>query len=275
MSTTFAARMEACGSGAVRVVALASLFEQPDSDRPLALFLHGALRSAEQLLHWAVLLGDRFDTILIDLPGHGRSTVTGEVSVRGFAADLRSLLLRLFPRRRMVIVGESLGGLVSLALGQLGGPDIRAVVAADPPLANGKLWHVADAMRGVLAENGGRDPAFVQALAYNVFGVRQGQDVVEERLYYDLFDGWAGRPRLVLTGDLPLGMPRQAAGVPCFIDEVDRFIIGRLYPDVPIRQVTGSGHLVLVQGRTQSLGEILSFVLPHCNESSGTDPGRG
>ena len=41
------------------------------SDRPVAVFLHGALRRAELLAEWGDRLADIADVVLVDLPGHG------------------------------------------------------------------------------------------------------------------------------------------------------------------------------------------------------------
>jgi pimeloyl-ACP methyl ester carboxylesterase len=57
-------------------------------------------------------LGDRFQLIVWDLPGLGRSKLAphGEVSLSGFAADLETLVAEL-GGRKPVLVGHSIGGM--------------------------------------------------------------------------------------------------------------------------------------------------------------------
>ncbi|MDB5443713.1 MAG: alpha/beta hydrolase [Phenylobacterium sp.] len=78
---------------------------------PILLFTHGW---GMDLTFWDYAkqdLGNRFQLVLWDLPGLGRSKppASGEISVANFATDLRGLLETL--ERPAVLVGHSIGGM--------------------------------------------------------------------------------------------------------------------------------------------------------------------
>lgn len=83
---------------------------------PLLVFIHGLGASTETWLACRNLLEDRYRVAALDLPGHGRSTVTTEPS-----EYTRDRVLQHLDRvladlgGRAVLVGHSLGGYLSLA----------------------------------------------------------------------------------------------------------------------------------------------------------------
>lgn len=91
--------------------------------RAVRLLVHGAGRRASHLLPWA---GEGY--VLAELPGHGAGPMMEgglEACARAFDHALRAR----WPQAALSVVGESLGGLVALAM------DVEQVVALDPPLA--------------------------------------------------------------------------------------------------------------------------------------------
>ena len=224
--------------------------------RPVLLMIHGALRNSEVLFDWIPLCDPDFDVVCVDLPGHGRSPTILDVTIDRFAENIGDVVTTVLSTRRVVVVGESLGGLVALAMGGGAIPSINGIVAADPPMTMAKLWHVRAALSSAIAS----DPTnkFLQALALNIFGV--GSDgAVHERIYYHLIDQ-ARKPILVLTGDVPLLPPRNINAVPCLVDDVDRYVMDRLAANnVCFEVVSGCGHVLLVDAKERCRNVIARF----------------
>ena len=213
------------------------------SSRPVVVMLHGALRSAGVLLPWVERLAEDADVMLIDLPGHGRSEAVFPASVQMFAdAVLHAIRVNL-SGRQVVVVGESLGGLVALAIAAQDDPEpVRAVVACDPPMTAAKLWNVAGNFRRLMAAQ--PDNVALKSFAFEAFGLKEASAV--ERNYYPLLDGLK-IPVVVVTGDLPLLPPRNMQGVACLFDAVDQYIARRFYPDaIEVVEIAGCGHLLLI-----------------------------
>lgn len=231
-----------------------------DPSRPVALMVHGALGAAGVLFPaFLGLMGD-FEPTICELPGHGRSPRVPAPGVETFGRQI-AVVAEVFRGRDLLLIGESLGGLAVLAaaaeLTRRGAPPM-AVVAVDPPLSTAKQWHVGAAFRAVMAER--PDDAFVRALGWNLFGVRPGEVVMAERLYYPLLTA-AGVPVLLLTGDVPLGAPRPMDAVACCLDGVDEYILRGL-PEgrVRLRRLSGVGHVALRERPEDCLGEIRAFL---------------
>ena len=212
-------------------------------DRPVVVFLHGALRYAAMLEFWAGSLGEAADVVLLDLPGHGASPPQDDASLDAMADTVDSAIRLNLAGRRVLLVGESIGGTIALRIG--GGPEgpVKAILAADPPLTTAKLWNVAASFRQAFE----REPqnAFLRRFARDAFGL--ADDGVEERIYYPLL-GRLRMPATILTGDIPLMPPRPVVGATSVFDAVDRFVADTFYPGkVEIEQIPDCGHLVLVQ----------------------------
>jgi pimeloyl-ACP methyl ester carboxylesterase len=226
------------------------------SSRPLVVMLHGALRHSGVLAGWVAQLEPRFGVLLVDLPGHGRSPPCGTASVRSFAENIGDALEPFIRNRPTLVVGESLGGLIALALGGINPPSVKGVIAADPPLTTAKLWHVVDALKSAKAAY--PDNRFIQEFARNIFGVGDGGEAIE-RNYYPIL-GDLRIPGLVMTGDLPLFPRRAVNGTPCLLDDVDRWVIETVFSDkVTLTQVPGSGHLLLTDAQHACLQLIGQF----------------
>ncbi|MBP7702139.1 MAG: alpha/beta hydrolase [Phenylobacterium sp.] len=205
---------------------------------PVVVFLHGALRTAESLVAWVDVLADVADVLLVDLPGHLRSTAIQPMSVDGMASWIHEGLRVGLAGRHVLLVGESLGGLIALRIAGDDGPSpVHAILALDPPLSTSKQWTISMAFQPFL-----NIPA-VADLAETTFGIKG--DKRSERIYYPLL-GQAKRPIALATGDNPLMPPRNNARHPCLFDELDRYIVNTYYPGAAdIRTFAGSGHLLL------------------------------
>lgn len=81
--------------------------------RPLIVFLHGTRLSGAQWSSQVVELGDEFDCLAPDLPGHGRLTAE-TFTLRRAAEEVAATIGRDDGRRPAVLVGLSLGGYVAM-----------------------------------------------------------------------------------------------------------------------------------------------------------------
>jgi pimeloyl-ACP methyl ester carboxylesterase len=210
--------------------------------RPVAVILHGALRASPALFPWAAQLSDLCDTMLIDLPGHGQSSSSGPASIQGMAEAVHEAISAGLAHRRVLVVGESLGGAVALAIGGIDSGPVEAVFAADPPMTTGKLWNLVGVFRSAMGKSA--EPTFVDRLGRETFGITPMG--IEELIYYPLI-GRLRVPAVIATGDVPLLPPRSMSGIACLFDAVDRFVLENLYPGkVRIEQIPNCGHVLLV-----------------------------
>lgn len=137
-------------------------------DARVLVFLHGALSSHQGLIP----LLDRMiarDALLIDLPGHGSSSMARKDDIDAFAQAVSLAAQKAFPDRPYVYVGESLGALVALRIADRSPNSVVAVIAGDPPLGGCANASVRLAYRYIEGVRG-RLPANATGLASGVFG---------------------------------------------------------------------------------------------------------
>jgi pimeloyl-ACP methyl ester carboxylesterase len=226
------------------------------SGRPVLILIHGALRHSIDLFEWVQLGEPDFDVVFIDLPGHGKSPATPSATVEIFAANVGDAITCALGNREVVVVGESLGGLVAIALGTLPLGNIRAIIAADPPLTMGKLWHIRNAIFNFLASSPSN--LFLKSFALNIFGV-DADGNAHERNYLPLIEQ-SHKPILILTGDVPLFPVRNVNAVPSLVDEIDRYVISRFAGDkAKVEIVANCGHLLLIDAQQQCRRLIAEF----------------
>lgn len=89
-------------------------FERRGQGRPVV-FLHGFLEDRSMWDNFSSQLSKHFDPILIDLPGHGDSESLGYVHRMELMADLVHDVLKRLKKRKVVLVGHSMGGYAALA----------------------------------------------------------------------------------------------------------------------------------------------------------------
>ncbi len=89
-------------------------YEESGSGNPLIL-LHGYTESIKIWQDYKESLLKKFRIILIDLPGHGNSSILDEVHTMDLMADAVKAVLDHLNISTSVIIGHSMGGYVSLA----------------------------------------------------------------------------------------------------------------------------------------------------------------
>jgi pimeloyl-ACP methyl ester carboxylesterase len=222
--------------------------------RPVVVLIHGALRWSETLSDWGDDLADIADLALIDLPGHGRSDPVFPASVEVMADRIGQAVMAGLANRQVLLVGESLGGLLALTIAGLAdrGP-VRAVLAADPPLTTRKLRNVHANLTKYVRDNP-EAATFTKSLAFEVFGM-SGQ-TIEERIYYPVI-GRLKVPAMIVTGDQALYPRHERSAVACLVDDLDRFVLGEFYADkVAVRQIKDADHRLLTHSKPQCLALI-------------------
>lgn len=85
----------------------------------VVILVHGYLETAEIWGNFAERLAERFRIIAIDLPGHGSSSVFGDVHTMEFMAEAINDLIESLDINRVFLVGHSMGGYVALAFAGL------------------------------------------------------------------------------------------------------------------------------------------------------------
>ncbi len=86
----------------------------------LALLLPGVGTRMNSTCLRAIPLTSLFDLLVCELPGHGISGEVPDVSVEGFAREYAALIDRYVTGRpNLMVIGESFGGLIGLALARL------------------------------------------------------------------------------------------------------------------------------------------------------------
>jgi glycosyltransferase involved in cell wall biosynthesis/pimeloyl-ACP methyl ester carboxylesterase len=102
--------------------------------RPIALFIPDILTPLPDAAVRAMPFLARFDLAVCEWPGHGASGETADVALPTLAAELAPLVDQLAPAgQSLFVIGESIGGLLALALARLRPRQIRNVILIDTP----------------------------------------------------------------------------------------------------------------------------------------------
>jgi esterase len=119
---------------------------------PRVAFLHGLFGQGKNWTSIAKALADDYRLTLVDLPNHGRSGWTDEISYPGMAVAVAGLLAQLADGEQVCVVGHSMGGKVAMALA-LQRPDLvqRLCVVDIAPVRYARLSSFADYVRGMRA----------------------------------------------------------------------------------------------------------------------------
>jgi pimeloyl-ACP methyl ester carboxylesterase len=139
------------------------------SSKPVIVFVHGFSLDLTTWHYQWTGLSDRYRCVLFDLRSHGRSgpAAGGDVSLEAFAHDLAAVVASLPTRRRVLLVGHSMGSMAILAMaeshpelfskriggcvfaGSAAGDVMRGIAASIRTLARPGLGSLRRAARGV------------------------------------------------------------------------------------------------------------------------------
>jgi pimeloyl-ACP methyl ester carboxylesterase len=104
------------------------------ADAPLLLAVHGLGGAAWNWLALAPLLQPHVRIMAIDLAGHGLSPSAGRSTTVGANRRLVDRFIREIAQEPVVVVGNSMGGLISILEASAAPDQIRAAVLVDPAL---------------------------------------------------------------------------------------------------------------------------------------------
>jgi pimeloyl-ACP methyl ester carboxylesterase len=81
--------------------------------------VHGYLETCEIWLSFASRLSSQYRVIAVDLPGHGKSDLLGEIQTMDLMAGMLAALIMHLRLEKVFMTGHSLGGYVTLAFADL------------------------------------------------------------------------------------------------------------------------------------------------------------
>jgi pimeloyl-ACP methyl ester carboxylesterase len=200
--------------------------------RPLVLVITGAFNAERSQIFALASVLQGADVLIGHLPGnHAPDTIHHSVGV--YAGAYAQVIASL--ERPVVVVGASIGGLVALSLKA---PNIRSILAIEPPIRTGRLWPLLHPFRQRLQA----EPK-VREFLWNVFGI--SEDVFEDRNYEAML-AQLKTPTRVLLGTQPLFPEREITTLPSLIDEPEREVFAR-HPAIKITVIAGAGHNIPAQ----------------------------
>lgn len=130
---------------------------EPDaSDRPGVILVHGGAAHARWWDHVAPLLATTRHVVAVDLSGHGDSGWRTSYSLDGWASEIAAVARSRFATPP-VVIGHSMGGMVTLAAAHLYGAELSGAVMIDSsiheatPESDAERARVASGRRRVCA----------------------------------------------------------------------------------------------------------------------------
>ena len=241
---------------------------------PGVLILHGLFGQARNWAAVAKGLADDYRLVSVDLPNHGRSSWTGDVSYPSVAAGVAGFMTE-HGLEGAAVVGHSMGGKVAMALA-LTRPDLVGglvvVDIAPVPYAHGIRRHM-EAMQALPLDKvtsresadrmlaGGVDDPAVRALLLS--NLAREEDGYAWRINLDgLHDGAD-----VIHGFPDMGGARYegrtlfvAGETSDFIGEEHKEPIGSLFPNARHAVVKGAGHWVHADKPEETIDLLRTFL---------------
>ncbi|KAI1077019.1 alpha/beta-hydrolase [Whalleya microplaca] len=139
-----------------------------NSDAKTILFIHG-LGGTTNAFQTLVSELQGFDLVRFDFSGHGRSSLPSESSIESFVADCEAIISYL-GLKNIVVVGHSLGGLISFHLAAKRPEAVKGVVAFGPGVPPPEAGQKALATRSTTVRAQGMG-AVADAIVSNAFSV--------------------------------------------------------------------------------------------------------
>jgi pimeloyl-ACP methyl ester carboxylesterase/DNA-binding response OmpR family regulator len=110
--------------------------EQGPPQRQTILLIHGWSSSWYAVSPLITLLSDRYRCVAVDLPGYGESPALRErASINGYADLLAELIKLISPEQPVILVGHSMGGMISLTMALRHSPLIERMILIAPTIS--------------------------------------------------------------------------------------------------------------------------------------------
>lgn len=223
-------------------------------ERPAIVAIAGAFRPSTLLFDTAHPLSDRFDILLVDMPGFGRTGPAVLPSADVFACHVCELVTAELGGRALMFLGESFGGIVALAAARQLGPDrVAGIAMVDPPLTQAAQARARSYLRRLV---GSAVPT--PFLAAYLDGDRIIRDGDRDGYLAAVRDVQAWARMLVLVGGRADG---DTDGAPATLNTPDDEIAIRASdpPELAVLRIAEAGHQVLQEARATSVGALLHF----------------
>lgn len=95
---------------------------------PAIVFIHGFMENARIWRSMVPKFSSKFTVVRINLPGHGKSSVFGNIHTMEFMAEAVNAVLEAENIKKAMLVGHSMGGYVSLAFAEAYKDKVSALV---------------------------------------------------------------------------------------------------------------------------------------------------
>ena len=249
----------ACAGAVVRghttEISLCRIPARPRPGKPIALFIAGLLASMPLAAVRALAFVDLFDIVLCELPGHGASGNVADVSVAAFGAEYAALVDTVLQRATsMFVIGESLGGLVALALAHLRPGRIGNVILIDTPFVLTRP-ELADWISQAWREAGRRP--YVHRICREIMGFDPEDGRIERTMsLYDMVRNAPFNCAHITGGD------QQTSGIVSVVTDADIAALRAANPAMLIPpRVGGTGHAVLLDNATGARAALETLIV--------------
>lgn len=231
-----------------------------EGSKPIGLVILGAFNAEKSALMDIQASVPDLAVLIGRLPGN-HAPEPRVHSIEAYAAAFTQVLTEL--RRPAIVIGASIGGLVAFGLRA---PNLKGILALDPPLRTGKLWPLREGFRQRLRNDPTNER--LAEFIFNVFGI--SPDAHEDRNYDSLLEGLTA-PTWVMYGDDALLPERPISRDPSLLDEPERNLLRR-HPGISTALVEGVGHNLpayafnRIVGRLEVLMTSVGLRPPSCGK---------
>lgn len=233
---------------------------------PALVILHGLTGSHAEFLHLVPELARQAHVYLLDLRGHGRSGwTTNGYQVPNYGRDVVAFLQQVVGRPA-ILLGHSLGGLVTIWLAANEPDLLQSAVLEDPPLyilempRFGETWFYSyfAGLRDYLKQYHANGADLEEMVAY------VGQvSVDEDRTWLDVVGSEAVRERAIQLHQLdPATLEPTLAGRLLGSDEMDELLAQIRCPVHLIAAQTELGGALKLQNMQRAVAQM-----PHCTHA--------
>jgi hypothetical protein len=229
---------------------------------PVVVGVQGMFAGPDDLSGLPALLAPLADAAVVKIPAMGLPGV-GLAAMEAYGRALDEIVAALFPDRPVVVLGVSLGALAALAVRA---PNVRRIVAVEPPLVTGDLWPLLEPLRAQMRAHPGEA---VRAAFWSFFGV--GPQATAARDYRTLLDGLSRPTDIVLAGE-PLEPRRSVERFPSLVGADERARLAA-HPRIRLHVAKDAGHNV--QGQAPKV--VRDVLLEACRRAAAEpayDPGE-
>lgn len=231
------------------------------------MLLHGALGSAERIMHLAPGFAD-FNLLFCDLKGHGQS----EKAAAGYdpatlAGELVAPIEATFGAAPFAAIAESFSGIVTLDLARRM-PQLQCLVMADTPFDNQRMPDSLAALVRAYQTRADQRTA-IAGVSAGFFGLDVVARKVRPLSYFDRLEGLR-LPLLMVSGTRKAADHPNAAEPGAYFSEQDRSRIAAAYQgEFSAIEIAGAGHRLLKTHPDQAIAAIRPFLEKYATPPAG------